>query len=78
MFHFERFLYQDAEKYVSFRQALVQEHGREGTFSVRFTASGPLDLASRPEEQFSQLRAAVLECQTKGAEAVIVAGGPSA
>ena len=56
---------------------LVAKHGQAAQFcGVKLTASEPLALAADPQEQFRQLRQAVLESVASGAQAVIIAGGP--
>ena len=56
---------------------LVDEHGRTGHFcGVKLTETGPLALAADPQQQFLELRQAVLESVASGAQAVIIAGGP--
>ena len=56
---------------------LVAAHGCSAGFTgVELTRDGPLDLAADAEEQYRQLLEAVRACERRGAEAVIVAGGP--
>ncbi len=56
---------------------LVEVHGRSAHFcGVQLTASDPLALALDPEQQFAELRQAVVESVAGGAQAVIIAGGP--
>lgn len=43
---------------------------------VALTKSDPITLAAAPQRQFEELRDAVQECVDKGAEAVIIGGGP--
>ena len=58
-------------------EKLVQVHDRAAHFcGVKLTASGPLALAANPQEQFLELRNAVVESVATGAQAVIIAGGP--
>lgn len=56
---------------------LVAAHGCSAGFTgVELTRDGPLELAADAEEQYRQLLEAVRACERRGAEAVIVAGGP--
>ncbi|MFE5335059.1 aspartate/glutamate racemase family protein [Isoptericola sp. NPDC056573] len=56
---------------------LVAAHGCSAGFTgVELTRDGPLELAADPEEQYRQLLDAVRAAERRGAEAVIVAGGP--
>lgn len=56
---------------------MADENRGEATFvGVELTESEPTVLATDPERQFVELRAAVQACVDQGAEAVIIGGGP--
>lgn len=56
---------------------LVHHYGRgEHFLGVELTESPPLDLAADPERQYEELAAATSRGVARGAEAVIIAGGP--
>ncbi|WP_313814662.1 aspartate/glutamate racemase family protein [Glutamicibacter sp.] len=56
---------------------LVHHYGCEENFlGVYLTESAPLELASNPQAQDEELRAATEEAVAAGAQAVIIAGGP--
>lgn len=50
--------------------------GEANFVGVTLTQSEPTALAADPERQFEELRAAVQACVDRGAEAVIIGGGP--
>ncbi len=56
---------------------LVVAHGEQARFTgIELTAAGPLALAADPDEQFRQLLDAVRRGRERGAESMIIGGGP--
>lgn len=56
---------------------LAAAHGGGARFTgVELTPSAPLELAADPERQFEELRDAAIAAAARGAQAVIIAGGP--
>lgn len=60
----------------SINAMVASAKGRARFVGVGLTRSEPTALAADPEQQFEQLRDAVQECVDRGAEAVIIGGGP--
>ncbi|MDO5746607.1 MAG: aspartate/glutamate racemase family protein [Actinomycetaceae bacterium] len=57
--------------------ALAKKHGGTAPFhGVFLTESEPLELAADPQRQYAELAVAVLAARDKGAQAVMIAGGP--
>ena len=57
--------------------ALAAEHGGGARFTgVELTPGAPLELAADPERQFEELRDCAAASAARGAESVIIAGGP--